>query len=191
MKKVLIQFLSQFKELTKSQIEELASLMTVKEIKKNTIIVDQGQICNKCFFILKGCVRQYLITNDGEKTIAFYTEEQAVNFFTNQTTQKVTESVLCSLEDSVILIGDPEKDGQLFMKFPILAEITRKMIEIDFGRTQDSFAKFISSSPEERYLNFITEKKDLLNRVPLHMIASYLGMTPESLSRIRKRVVLK
>jgi len=191
MEKVLIQFLSQLKELTKNQIKELASLMTVSEVKKNTVIVAHGQLCNRCFFVLKGGLRQFNLKGGIEKTIAFYAEEQAVTFISEQTSQKPSDSVLVSLEDSVLLVGDLGKDQDLFMKFPILVDITRKMIEADLGKTQDSFAKFIASSPEERYLNFMKEKKDLLNKVPQHMIASYLGMTPVSLSRIRKRAVLK
>lgn len=191
MNDILLNFLSQFQELTKDEIEELVSLMTIKVVKKNSVIVAQGQVCTQCFFVLKGCLRQYVCVDGTEKTIAFYTEHQAVNFFTNQVDQIGSDSILCSLEDTTLLIGDPENDQDLFIKFPKLADITRKMIEADFGKTQNSFAKFIASSPEERYLNFMKENKDLLNRVPLNMIASYLGMTPVSLSRIRKRIISK
>lgn len=191
MNEVLYQFLSQFDELTKEEIEALGDLMTIKEVKKNSVIVAQGQVCNECFFVLKGCLRQYVCADGTEKTIAFYTEQQAVNFFTNQGSQTASDSILCSLEDTTLLIGDPENDQEFFTKFPKLADITRKMIEKDFGKTQHSFAKFIANSPEERYLHFMKENKDLLNRVPLHLIASYLGMTPVSLSRIRKRVSMQ
>lgn len=188
MKKELIQFLSQFKELTKKQVDELAALMTVKEIKKNTILVKNGQYCNLCYFVLKGCLRQYIVTNGIEKTIAIYTEEQAINYITNNVDQKVSDNFLVSIEDSVLLIGNPETDKELYAKFPVLAEITRNMIELDFGKTKNTFAKFITSSPEERYLNLLKERPELMQRVSQSIIASYLGMTPESLSRIRKRI---
>lgn len=191
MKKELITFLSQFNELSKSQIEELTELMTVKEVKKNTIIVKQGQFCKLCYFVLKGCLRQYIITEGTEKTIALYTEEEAVNFYTNQENPKASESFLSSLEDTILLIGNPENDQTLYSKFPVLGDITRRMTEIDLGKTQNSFAKFMTSSPEERYLNLLEERPGLIQRVPLSMIASYLGVTPESLSRIRKRIHVK
>lgn len=191
MNKELITFLSQFNEFSKSQIEELAALMTVKEIKKNTILVKQGQLCNFCYFVLKGCLRQYIITDGTEKTIALYTEEEAVNFYTNQENPKASESFLSSLEDSIVLVGNPEKDQVLYSKFPVLGDVTRRMTEIDLGKTQNSFAKFMTSSPEERYLNLLEERPGLIQRVPLSMIASYLGVTPESLSRIRKRIHVK
>jgi hypothetical protein len=126
-----------------------------------------------------------------EKTIGLYTEHEAVNFYSSQPDQPVAGSYVVSLEDSVVLIGNPEKDQALYARFPVLADITRQMIEMDLGKTQNSFAKFITSSPEERYLNLLKDKPDLLQRVPQHMIASYLGMAPESLSRIRKRIFVK
>jgi CRP-like cAMP-binding protein len=191
MKKELVQFLSQFDALTESQVHELAGLMTVEEIKKNTLLVREGERCVQCFFILKGCLRQYVMADGVEKTIGLYTEQEAVNFYSNQPEQTVSGSYLMSLEDSVLLIGNPETDEALYAGFPVLADITRQMMEMDLGKIQDSFAKFITSSPEERYLNLLKNKPDLLQRVPQHMIASYLGMAPESLSRIRKRIFVK
>lgn len=191
MKTILIQFLSKFKELSENQVNDLAQLMNVGEVKKNSLIVKEGQVCNLCYFVLKGCLRQYVIQEGIEKTIAIYTENQAVNYYTNQSGQENSESYLISVEDSVMIIGNPEKDKEVFSKFPILAEITRKMIESDFGKTQNTLAKIITSSPEQRYLNLMDERPELLQRVPQHIIASYLGVTPESLSRIRKRILLK
>lgn len=187
MKEILIQFLLQFNELTENQVQELAKLMTVVETKKNNIIVKEGQVCNLCYFVLKGCLRQYIIQDGIEKTIGIYTENQAVNYYSNQIEQQ-SDSYLASVEDSVLLIGNPEKDEEIFIKFPVLSDVTRRMIESDFGKTQNTLAKIIISSPEQRYLNLINERPDLLQRVPQHIIASFLGITPESLSRIRKRL---
>jgi len=191
MKKILIQFLSNFKELSENQIQDLAHHMNIGEIKKNSLIVKEGQICNLCYFVLKGCLRQYVIQDGIEKTIAIYTENQAVNYYTNQSGQQKSESYLTAVEDSVMIIGNPENDKEVYSKFPILAEITRKMVETDFGKTQNTLAKIITSSPEQRYLNLLEERPELLQRLPQHIIASYLGVTPESLSRIRKRILLK
>ena len=91
----------------------------------------------------------------------------------------------------MLLIGDPHRDTELFTKFPILVDITRNMIETDLGNIKNTLTKFITSSPEQRYLNLLDERPELLQRVPQHIIASYLGMTPESLSRIGKRIIKK
>lgn len=191
MKEILQQFLSQFKELTEKQVQELSQIMTVVEFKINDNLVTEGQKCNLCYFILKGCLRQYVIQNGIEKTTAIYTENQAVNYYSNQPQQLKSESYLTCVEDSILLVGNPEKDEEVFIKFPILADITRKMMETELGKTQNTLAKIITSSPEQRYLNLLAERPELLQRVPQHIIASYLGVTPESLSRIRKRIVQK
>lgn len=191
MKDALIKFLSKIDSLTSREIKELADLMTVKEIKKNTTIVKQGQICNLCYFVLKGCLRQYVVLEGVEKTTAFYTEEEAVNFFTSFTTKTASESYLMTLEDSILLVGNPESEADMYKSFPKLEQVVRRMMEQDFGKTQDSFARFITSTPEERYLNLLKDRPQLAQRVPQHQLASYLGITPESLSRIRKRIITK
>lgn len=191
MKDALIKFLSKIDSLTSREIKELADLMTVKEIKKNTTIVKQGQICNLCYFVLKGCLRQYVVLEGVEKTTAFYTEVEAVNFFTSFTTKTASESYLIALEDSILLVGNPESEADMYKSFPKLEQVVRRMMEQDFGKTQDSFARFITSTPEERYLNLLKDRPQLAQRVPQHQLASYLGITPESLSRIRKRIIPK
>lgn len=191
MKKILEQFLSQFEELTKNQVQELSQLMTVLEFKKNETLVKEGQACNLCYFVLKGCLRQYIIQDETEKTVSIFTENQAVNYYTNQGVLSKSDSYLTCIEDSIILVGNPENDAELFSKYPVLAVITRKMIEEDLGKTQKTLVKTIISSPEQRYRNLLTERPELLQRVPQHIIASFLGMTPESLSRIRKRIIKK
>ena len=191
MKDALIKFLSKIDSLTSGEIKELADLMTVKEIKKNTTIVKQGQICNLCYFVLKGCLRKYVVLEGVEKTTAFYTEEEAVNFFTSFTTKTASESYLMTLEDSILLVGNPESEADVYKSFPKLEQVVRRMMEQDFGKTQDSFARFITSTPEERYLNLLKDRPQLAQRVPQHQLASYLGITPESLSRIRKRIIPK
>lgn len=188
MEDVLIQFLRGFKELTQEQVQELAGCLTVIEASKNKTLVEVGEKCQLCYFILKGCLRQYVIQDGIDKTIAIYTEYQSVNYFTNQGCQNNLETCLTSVEDSVLIVGDPEKDQEMFTRFPVLAEITRKMMAADFGKTQNDLAKVIISGPEQRYLNLLEERPDILQRLPQHIIASYLGMTPESLSRIRKRI---
>jgi CRP-like cAMP-binding protein len=191
MAKELIQFLSKIDALTAEEVTELASQITVHEIKKDTVLVNQGKICRLCYFVLKGCLRQYTLEDGIEKTIAFYTEDQAINFFTSKTSQTPSTSSLATLEDALILVGNPEEEMEMYEKFPKLEKIAQAMTEQEFGKTQDAFAGFITSSPEQRYLNLLNERPDLVQRVPQRLLASYLGMTPESLSRIRKRIISK
>lgn len=191
MKHYLIEFLSAFKELTPTQVAELADALVVMEFKKNSQIVAEGQTCQLCYFLLKGCLRQYIIQDGIEKTIAIYTEYQAVNYYSNQDQKQLSNSYLVSVEDAVLLVSQPDRDAEIFAKFPALVHITRKMIEADLGKSQVELTKLITSTPEQRYLNLLNDRPQLMQRVPQHIIASYLGITPESLSRIRKRLAKK
>lgn len=76
----LLTFLSKFDSLTRDEVENLAQLLPVKEAKKDAVLVSKGQICNNCYFVLKGCLRQYVIVDGLEKTTQFYTEEEAAVF---------------------------------------------------------------------------------------------------------------
>ena len=185
----LMTYLSKFQTLTSEEVEAIAANMKVKLYEKGSVLVNEGDICHECYFVLKGCLRQFRLVNGIEKTTQFYTEEQAAVFFTSYTTQAKSESYLSCVEDSILLIGEPTKETEMYQKFPKLIEITRQMMEQDFGKTQDALAYFMASSPEERYLNLLENRPDLLQRVPQHQLAGYIGVTPESLSRIRKRIL--
>lgn len=189
LKNEMLLFLAKFPVLTSEEINMLAENIPVRSFPKGTILVKEGHICNKCFFVLKGCLRQYLVINGVEKTTQFYTEEQAAVFFTSYTNQLKSESNLACVEDSILIVGDPGAETEMYKTLPKLAQITRMMMEQDYGKTQDTLSYFISSSPEERYLNLLKTRPNLLQRAPQHQLASYLGITPESLSRIRKRIL--
>lgn len=189
LKSELVSFLSNIPELSKNDVDLLAENIPVKFFKKGTVLVKEGDVCNKCFFVLKGCLRQYLIINGVDKTTQFYTENQAAVFFTSFTNKIKSESHLSCVEDCILIVGEPGSEEEMNEQIPILGQITRKMMEQDFGKTQDELSYFIASSPEERYLNLIKTKPDLLQRVPQHQLASYIGISPESLSRIRKRLL--
>lgn len=189
LRSALLVFLSKLPSLTKEEVKMLAENIPVRFFKRGSILVKEGDICNKCYFVLEGCLRKYLILNGVEKTTQFYTEEQAAVFFTSFTNQLRSESYLSCIEDSILIVGEPGSETEMYEKFPKLEQITRMMMEQDFGKTQDTLSYFISSSPEERYLNLLKTKPDLLQRAPQHQLASYIGVTPESLSRIRKRIL--
>ena len=92
------------------------------------------------------------------------------------------------VEDCILVVGDVDSEKTMFNKYPQLETMIRKMMEINFGEIQEQFGEFINSSPEERYESILRKCPQLIDRVPQHQLASYLGITPESLSRIKKRI---
>ena len=94
------------------------------------------------------------------------------------------------MEDSTLVVCYPDRAEAMFKRFPKFESLCRILTEEDLGKTQEAFATFVISSPEERYLNLLKNRPGLINRVPQYQLASYLGIKPESLSRIRKRITV-
>jgi CRP-like cAMP-binding protein len=186
---VLLRFLAKIPDLDDGERRRLAEELPVREFLKGAVLLRQGDVPVSCYFVLKGCVRQFSLTEDGRETsIEFFTEEEAVLIFGSQTEGKPAEYSLECIEDSVIMVGVLNGLPAMFAKYPKLVSITRTMMERDFAKTQAGFAAFKALSPEARYRSLLEKRPELLARVPQYLLASYLGVTPESLSRIRKRI---
>jgi CRP-like cAMP-binding protein len=181
--------MTNFTSLSEEEQQEISEAVLIEEYKKGTKLLRQGDVPTKCYFVLKGCVRQYSIDELGKEiTSNFYTEEQAISSFNHHKQDKSSKYFLTCLEDSILVVGDIETEKDMYNKYSQLEKMTRKMIEINLGEVQDEFASFINFSPEERYKALLMKRANLVDRVPQHQLASYLGITPESLSRIKKRI---
>lgn len=188
MNKKLLTFMQKNMKINQNEINEIAEELKVEEYKKGTILLKQGEVSKKCYFVLSGCIRQYSVDNEGnENTFNFFTEEQSAVMFKSYTQKIESNYSLVCVENSTLIIGDLDSESNIFKKHPKLAEITRMMTQSNFGQAQEESAVFMSASPEERYVNLLRTRPDLTKRVPQHQLASYLGITPESLSRIKKR----
>lgn len=184
----ILKYLSKYIPITKELEEEINKIEFIKCLDKGTIILEEGNISNECFFIIKGCIRSFYIKDGEEKTTDFFTEEQAVvpSVYGNKIPSK---HYLECIEDTIAGVGTPELETEMYMKFPQIESLNRALGEAIMAKHQDTFAEFKMASPEERYLALLKNRPDLIQRAPQHQIASYLGIKPESLSRIRKRII--
>jgi CRP-like cAMP-binding protein len=183
----IVEFLSQYIELTKEEIKILSNQSFIQSFNKGTILLSEGKMAKECFFILQGCVMSYYLVDGEFKVTEFFTESQPITPV-SYTTKKPSEYFLECLDDCIISIGTPERTAELMSKLPRLAAMGANIMEEQLANQRMKYDEFIKLSPEDRYQNLQKTSPDLLNRVPQYLIASYLGIKPETLSRIRKRL---
>ena len=171
-------------------IKILIKNVAIKRFKKGTILLSKGEKSNECYLVLKGCIRSFVIKNTEEITIEFYTEEQSVSPV-NYGKEIPSELYLECVEETVVAIGTPEKEAEMYKLFPELKLNNLELTEEMLNNNNSAFINYKIASAEERYLKLIKEKPDLIQRVPQYHLASYLGIKPESLSRIRRRISKK
>ena len=129
---------------------------------------------------------------DGEElSTYFFTENMFAGSYDSFLSRKPSKVAIETLEDCDVLVLTHEAQETLYKVFPKMNEFIRKAIEQRFVLLHDLFISYLLNSPEERYLTLLKERPELLQRIPQHQIASFIGVTPVSLSRIRNRVAKK
>lgn len=190
MKNILFDFIEKYISLTEEEKNALLSLDLFHSMKKGAILLKEGQKSKESYFVLKGCIRTYYIVEGEEKTTGFYTEMEALTppAVINNTP---SEYYISCTEDSLLLISNADMEVEVNTKFPKFDVMCRKFTEELLAKQRIDFDAFKTSSPEQRYLNLLQKRPDLIQRVPQHQLASYLGIKPQSLSRLRARIVEK
>ncbi|VXC07578.1 Cyclic nucleotide-binding protein [Flavobacterium sp. 9AF] len=192
MEDILKLFFEKFKDLNDEETDAIAAHTELKNFKKGDIILEQGKDCNKCYFILKGCVRKYQVIDAKERTTGFFLEGNPIIFYSSYINKKPSEYYLSCLEDCTVLIGTREQELELHKKYPnIENNLIYSLMLQDYEKVENYNSLLNSYKPEERYLMLMKTQPELFNRIPLLHIASFLGVTPESYSRIRKRIMTK
>ncbi|MFY0598571.1 MAG: Crp/Fnr family transcriptional regulator [Cyclobacteriaceae bacterium] len=191
MKEMLTQFLINLDKFSRNEVNAIVEHTETESFKKGTIILKESQISNECYFVLKGCIRQYQLVNGEEKTTGFFIEGQAVVLYSSYLEKISSNYYLSCVEDSVLAIGTRGQEQELRQQYPNLEHLVYNLMSKDFIKAQEHIELLKNYSPEERYLAVMQHQPELVNRVPLHQIASLIGITPESFGRIRKRILTK
>ena len=159
-----------------------------KTIKKKTFLLRKGEVCNFEAYIVKGCIRTFYIDENGfEINLQFAVEDWWVSDIASFTDRKPSGLFIQTLEESELLMIDHDHKEQLFRTYPKFERMFRLMLQRNLSVLQNRFLATVSQPAEQRYLDFIQRYPDIQQRVPQHMIASYLGISAEFLSKIRKR----
>lgn len=190
MKNILFDFISKYVSLTDDEKNALLDLDIFRSVKKGTTLLQEGQKSKESYFVLNGCIRTYYLIDGEEKTTAFYTEMEVL---TPPCVISKTPSdyyVSC-VEDTILTVSNSDMEAEANRKFPKFETLCRILSEELLAKQRIDFDAFKTSSPEQRYLNLIQKRPDLIQRVPQHQLASYLGIKPQSLSRLRARILEK
>jgi CRP-like cAMP-binding protein len=162
-------------------------------LKKKKHFAESGKVCNNIGFIVSGSVRYYNIKDGEEITGYFSFENEFVSSYKSYLTQQPSINYIQALEDTR-LITISHKNMQQMLANPMLAykmeRFGRLVAESYLICYEDRMTSFITKTPEERYLDLLSTGRDILQRMPQHYIAHFLGITPVSLSRIRRRILV-
>jgi CRP-like cAMP-binding protein len=174
--------------LSPGELDYFNSMLQYKVIPKKTMLLQAGNICNFEAYVIKGCIREYYSDSDGaELTLQFAVEDWWVSDITSFEDQKVSSMYIEALEDCELLMLSRQSKEQLLAEIPKLERMFRLMIQRHLSVVQSRLFKTVTHSGMEKYLEFIKRYPTIPQRVPQHYIASFLGMSPEFLSKLRTR----
>lgn len=187
MQEEIFKFLSDFVELTEEEKAIVAENSFFQFYPAGHQLVREGQFAKHCFFVIKGLLRSYYIQEGEEKVTEIFSEQAPINPVSYITGQPSTYYISC-IEDSIISISDENRTKEFFERLPRMKDIGIQVMTAINAKQQLAFDDFKNLEPEKRYEKLLATRPDLVNRIPQYMIASYLGIQPQSLSRIRKRL---
>lgn len=187
---LILKNISRFITLTPEEEQYFTSLLKLKKIKKKGYLLQEGDISRHQYFVNKGCLRTYTIDEKGlEHIIQFAIEDWWTGDMFSFLTQTPARFTIDALQDSELLCLEKNALEELYVKIPKFERFFRHLLQNAFIALQERIVANLSQPADERYCTFITKYPDMEKRLPLKQIASYLGITPESLSRIRSNYI--
>jgi len=181
--------LSNIIDLTEEQWAEIEKFLVVKHIKKNEFILEPGEYSEDYFFVESGVIRSYTIDENGkEHVLQFGTENWIVSDRNSAFCKQQSKFYIQAIEDSTVILLNEKLNDLITRLNPNYLAAQNKLIQNHVRSLQDRINLLLGASAKTRYLEFMRLYPNQLSRIPQWMIASYLGITPESLSRVRKEI---
>lgn len=186
---LLISYFSNHLKLTQSEENFIRNNFSGKRVKRRQFILQEGEVCRFNTFVVEGCFRMYMVDDKGkEHNLQFAIENWWIGDIGSFHSEQPSKLFIEALEPSFVFQIKREDQLRLFVEYPKFNRIFRVFTENALVSSQKRILQNISSTAEERYLDFIDRYPFFFNRISNVQIASYLGVTPEFLSTIRKKL---
>lgn len=178
--------------VTDEEFEKLKTFFMPKKLRKRQFLVQAEEDCKYLAFVEKGILRSYTVDSRGTEHVVQFAFEgwwisDMYGFFTGEPSTFSIDVI----ENSELLILTYPNMEKMFVEVPKLERFFRILIQNSYVALQRRLAGTLTLSAEERYMKLLDHSPDIATKIPQHMVASYLGVTPETLSRIRKHVLIK
>lgn len=185
----ILAHVSRFIPLTTEEQEYFISILKHRRLRKREMLVQAGEPCKYETYVLKGCLRAYFVDPSGNEHIAqFAIEDWWISDMASLLSGEPATLYLDALEDSEVLLIERERLLELFEKVPKFDKMFRQLLQNAFIAQQRRIVDNLCKPAKDRYLEFINKYRNIEQRVPQHQVASYLGITPEFLSQLRKQL---
>lgn len=185
----LIEYFNKNLKLHDEEISFLKEVFTLRQVKRRQFILQEGDVCKHNTFVVEGCFRMYYVDEDAkEHNLQFAIENWWIGDIGSFHSDEPSKLYVEAIENSTILQIGKEDQLKLFEDYPKFNRIFRVLAENAMVSAQRRILHNISSTAEERYLDFVKRYPQFFNRISNAQIASYLGVTPEFLSAIRKKI---
>lgn len=189
MKEILTKYLKEETLMDDTSISDIVSHFTLLKTKRNEMVEMEGQVCKNFYFINKGCLRLYEIDKKGNEITAYFSFENSfITALTSFITQKPSRDFLISLESSEVLKVDRNKFFKLLEAYPKFKELYYKIIEFALIHSQMRIYSFLGMEGIDKLKWVMEHEPKLLQRVSSKEVASYLGMTNSTLSKLRAKL---
>jgi CRP/FNR family transcriptional regulator, anaerobic regulatory protein len=184
----ILQSIKSIVSLNENEEEAFTKILEIKQFKKKAFLLQQGQICNKVSFINTGCMRLFYEVEGVENTVQFFFAERWYTDYESFLTGQPTIENLQALENCEVIQFKKSDLYNLYITHPVFERVGRILAENAFLSLSQLNKMLTNEEPQQRYLSLLSQRPEVVKNIPQHYIASYLGIKPESLSRIRKRI---
>lgn len=184
----LLAHIARYVALTEAEQQALLAVLRTQPLARKEHLLRQDEVCTASYFVLQGCLRMYFLTDKGTEQIThFALENWWLADYTSLSQHAPSRFCIQAVEPSVVVVLDGPQQEAVLAQVPALERYFRLMMQRAAAAAQTRLLFFFGMSGEERYFQFARLFPDFVQRVPQYMLASYLGFTPEFLSKIRAR----